>query len=1078
MRFALLLSVCTTLLLAPLAAAAQSAALAGVRGTITDAHGAPLHEVHVEIRDGATGRLAMGSTDRQGRYLISNLQAGGPYGISVQRLGYTKSRADSVQLVAGTVHRFDFVLSPTALALPAIEVRAATDARFGTERSGAATVVTRETVVRHPTIERNVMELTALSPMAARTTDGLAIAGQNSRFNAFQIDGGRYQDMFGTAADGAPGGRANARPLPIDAIEQFQVLVAPFDVRQSGFTGGLLNAVTRGGTNTWEAGGFAHYRNGSMLGSLHDPLQSTGADGFSNALAGFNFGGPLARDRAHIFAAVEVERRTTPASGYNLGSADAYAARIQPDSAARFATLLRDRFGMEPGAVGQMLLDNPRENVFIRADWQPTDRHRLMLRHNYAAARRDDAPERSAIGAYELGSTVYAHHATSNAATLQLVSSLRSRWSNELLLNVQRISDRAVAASDAPVIEVDVVSSFDTLRVARRLRAGGHYEAQSNATTQTGIELRNALTGGFGRHLLTVGGSAELLHFNSRYIANPQGRFTFSSLAALESNEAMQYERTLVAAGADAAARFNVTHFAAFVQDEWSAATGLTLHAGLRVDLPVLRERPDENTRLHEELGASTSMLPRAAPLWSPRVAFNWQSPWHYRTQLRGGAGLFAGRPAYSWLANAYAQTGLQTRILECTGNATPELHAAARPTTCRGGAETPNTRASAVTLFSRDFRYPQDLRFAGGFDQQLPFGLVATADFVLAIAQRQIFLRDINLLPFTGEKTDALGFTDGYGFHYREAFGVPSNFGFRTLRRSSEFAQVIELDDNADNRALAMSVELAGRTFGTSFNGSYTYTRSLDVQSLVHRDAATNYGRTATYLHPNNPTAVISDFDRPHKVLLSLSRRFLERRGGTELSLLYIGETGAPYSYVYTADINGDGFPGTGTQDTYNDLIFVPDLLPDYPGTLGSAAAFERMKQVDPCLAAWYGLIIDRNACRSPATHRLDLRAGQTIRIGSTELRLVADVLNVLDLLGSRYGRVERVSPLMPLLDVEIPRSVNPLTLSPERLPLMAWYGGPVAPGQDGRMRSLPPYTLDAAASRWQAQIGVEIRR
>jgi hypothetical protein len=1063
-------------LVCPSVAAAQGAALSGIRGTVTDAAGAPVAQVRIEIRADATGRSAAGLTDAEGRYIVANVAAGGPYTITTSHLGYAPSRVEAVQLVAGTVHRFDFRLSTTALALPGVEVRVTADPRFGTERSGAATVITREAVVLHPTIDRNVMELTALSPMAARTTDGLAIAGQNARFNAFQIDGGRFQDMFGAATDGSPGGRANARPLPIDAIEQFQVLVAPFDVRQSGFTGGLLNAVTRGGTNQWEVSGFGHYRDGSFIGSLDDATQSTLADGFRNSLGGLTIGGPLVRDRAHILIALEVEQRTTPSSGYNVGSSDPFAGRIQPDSAARFAALL-DRHGIEPGAVQQMPLRNPRENVFVRADWQLAERHRLMLRHNYSAARRDIEPGRGAVGAYELGSAIYTHRSGSHAATLQLVSSIGSRWSNDLMLNVQRIADRTRAASSAPGVDVDVHSQFDSIRVLRRMRAGGHFEAQSNAITQSALELRNALTGGFGRHLLTVGGSAELLRFNSLYVPNPHGTFFFPSLAALDDNTPSRYERTLVTPGLDPAARFDVSHLSLFAQDEWSPGGGLTLHAGIRVDLPVLHDTPARNDLLLGALGVSTATLPRMAPLWSPRVAFNWQSPARYRTQLRGGVGFFTGRPAYAWLANTYAQTGLQTRVLTCDGGMTPALHATERPTACSGAADGAFTRSSAVTLFSENFRFPQDLRFAGGVDQALPFGLVATADFVLAVAQRQVVLRDINLGDEVTDKAHATGFTNGYGFERRTAFGIPTVDGFRTRRHSDEFHQVIQLDDNAENRALAASFELAGTMAGLRVRGAYTYTRSLDVQSLVHRDAATNFGSTATSGNPNAPRAVISDFDRPHKLLLSLSRRFLEARGGTELSLLYIGESGSPYSYVYAADINGDGFPGPGTFETYNDLLFVPEQAVDFPGTLASAAAFERMKATDPCLASWWGLIIDRNACRGPAIHRLDLRAAQSLRVAGTELRIVGDLLNVLDLVGSRHGRVERVDPLVPLIDVQTPR-IYEFGENPAYGELVAWYAGAVTRADDGRLSALAPYTLDSAASRWQAQIGIEIRR
>ena len=1071
---------CPTLL------AAQGAALSGVRGTVTSADGRVLEYAQVEIRHDASGRIASVSTDGTGRYMMANLLAGGPHTITASALGYTTHRLHDVHLQAGTIHPFDFVLQPGAMALPEVEVSARADPRFDAARSSAATVVNRAEVAAHPTVERDVLELAALSPMAARASGGMTIAGQNARFNALQIDGARYQDMFGASANGTPGGLAHARPLPLDAVDQFQVLVAPFDVRHSGFTGGLLNVVTRGGTNRWEAGGFGYYRDRNFLGRLDASAQSAEAPGFRNALAGFSLGGPIVRDRAHVFIAFEAERRTTASSGYNLGTADPFATRIAPDSAARFAGILRDHYGMDAGSTAQASLDNPRENLFLRTDWQ-LGRHRLLLRHNHAFARRDVEPARAPVGTYELGSQGFRYASTSRATSLQLVSALSARWSSELLVHAHHIADHTSPASTAPAIDVDVVSQFDTLRVQRRLRAGGHIDAQRNDITQSGIELRNAVTGAFGSHVVTFGGSAELLRFDTRYTHNPNGLFYFSSLADLEANRPAHFQRTLALPGRSDDASFDVGHVSAFAQDEWTPLNNLALRVGLRMDLPVLRDRPDENQALRAALGVSTATLPRTTPMWSPRFAFNWQSRRALRTQVRGGAGLFAGRPAFSWLADAYAQTGLNTVLLSCDLAAAPALDPQNAAVACADVVPNPDgsippgtaaTRSSPVTLFDTEFRFPQDLRIAAGVDQTLPYGFVASADVVLGVARRQIFLRDINLGEAVADKQPELGYTDGFGFHRRDSYGTPSIHGFATVRRADGFHQVIQLGDNAENRALAVSVELAGTGSGIGFRGAYTFTRSIDVQSLTHRNAAANFGSVPVAGDPNAPIAARSDFDRPHRVLLSLSHR-VRQAGGIELSLLYIGESGTPYTYVYDLDINGDAAPGPGLDQAFNDPLFVPTTLSAFPGALGSAIAFEDLLEIEPCLAAWRGLIMPRNECRSPAIHRLDLRASHTLRVRGAEMRLVADLLNALHLLGSDRGRILTVPALVPILGVQSPRTGNLLgPPPPEHATLNASFAGARVRGDDGRLHVIPPGTLDAAASRWQAQIGIEIRR
>ena len=1073
------------LLLVPTSGAAQGSALAAIRGIATAGDTGVLVQAVVVLRHEASGRTMQVLTDEAGRYTLTNVLAGGPYTLTIRAFGHATKSLQGVQLQPGATHRIDVELEQSAVALPQVEVHVAAGGRFDAARTGAATMVDRAELASHPTVDRNVLELAALSPMAARAGGGLTIAGQNARFNALQIDGARYQDMFGAAADGAPGSLANARPLPLDAVEQFQVLVAPFDVRHSGFTGGLLNVITRGGTNAWEAGAFGYYRDRSFAGDITAAAQSVDAPGIRNALAGVSIGGPIARDRVHVFASLELEQRTSATSGYNVGSADAFASRIAPDSAARFVDILHDVHGTVAGSAGQINLDNPRENFFVRLDWQ-LGAHRLLLRHNHAAARREVEPNRTGVGTYELGSQLFTHGTSSRATSLQLLSSLSPRWSNELLVNVHRIRDSTTPAVHGAAIEVDVISRFDTTFVRRRMRAGGHLDAQANRLTQSGVEIRSAVTGAFGSHVLTFGGSAELMRFNSLYTHNPDGRYYFRSLADLEANRPASFERTLSLPGADARTVFDVAHVSAFIQDEWSPIDQLTLHAGMRVDIPVLQGRPDENAALLDTLGVSTATLPRTTPMWSPRVGFNWMSTARLRTQLRGGAGLFAGRPAYAWLADAYTQTGLRSAMLYCDEASTPAFSSGTPPGACADPAADPDParpagraeiRSSPIVLFDEAFRFPQDLRVAAGIDQAMPFGIVLSGDLVLGVARRQVFLRDINLGDAIAVTEHGAGYTDGFGFERRPAYGTPSVYGFETVRRADGFHQVIVLTDDAENRALAASVELSGVVKEISFRGAYTWTRSLDVQSLTHRNSAANFASVAVPGDPNAPAAARSDFDRPHRVLLSLSH-VLRVAGGTELSLLYVGESGTPYTYVYGLDINGDAAPGPGLAESFNDPLYVPPLLSTFPGTLGSAAAFDALLRAEPCLAASRGTILRRNECRSPAVHRLDLRASHAVRVLGADVRFVADMMNVLDLIGSRYGNVQTVPPLVPILGVESPRTTNLLGPPPPHLvPLSAWYAGPRVRDGDGSVRLLAPGTIDTSASRWQAQIGIEIR-
>jgi hypothetical protein len=1061
------------LLLLPGVAAGQGTGLAAVRGVVTDSLGQPVEQARIQLIHSPTGSTLAGYTASDGRYHLLNVQPGGPYAVVVVRLGYGEWRTDGLQLQAGTTARVDVALATAAIALPMLEVRVPGDARFDPGRTGAATIVTSEVVALQPTIARNVAELTALSPLAASTRDGMAIAGQNTRFNAFRIDGGTYQDLFGYAADGLPGSAANALPLPLKAVDQFQVLVAPFDVRQSGFTGGVLNVVTRRGTNEWEASAFGHYRDRSLFGELDVAGLAARPARFENQAAGFAAGGPLRRDRIHLFVAAELERLTSSASGYHLGEAGADFVRLLPDSVARAAAVLREVHGFADTRFDVPTLGSPRENVFARLDWQLGGGHRLLLRHNVAAARRDVAPNRAAHGAYEFTSHAYEHRARAHAGSAQLLSAVGG-FSNELLLNVQLLSDRASPHSTDPVVEVALPTGMSAFETQRRIRAGGHLEAQANRLAQRSLEVRNALTRALGEgHVLTVGAALELMHFEHLYLPNARGLYRFESLEALERNEPYAFERTLVTGQGDGSVRFPVSQFSAFVQDEWTPLPGLTLHGGVRLDAPRLGRAPAHNDALFGALGVATSTLPEAGVLWSPRVAFNWQSPWRHRTQLRGGAGIFTGRPAYAWLASAYAQTGLDVAVLRCTG----EQPALGEVQECPGGARATQLAAGPVTVFSPRFRLPQDLRLAFGLDQVLPHRWTASADVVFTRARNQVFMEEVNLAAPVAEPRPEQGYSDGFGFPARTAFGRATVWGFEPLRRTNDFTQVARLTNRGENRALAASFELEGAVLGVGLRGAYAYTRSIDTQSLTRRDPAGNIGATATAGDPNEPHPSYSDFDRPHRVLAAATARTRRLGGTSELSLLYIGESGAPYSYVYSIDINGDGYPGTGSLDAYNDLVAVPWGAEDFPGGLASVRTFLALAAMEPCLWANRGGIAARNDCRTPFTHRLDLRLAQGIGVAGRQLRLTADVLNVLHLLGSDRGRVVRADPLIPILDVVVPRTGNVLSPGAATAPLEAWYAGAIVRDGHGRVVPVLPHTVDMTASQWQAQFGLEIR-
>ncbi|HYR10758.1 MAG TPA: hypothetical protein VEQ60_23470, partial [Longimicrobium sp.] len=472
--------------------------------------------------------------------------------------------------------------------------------------------------------------------------------------------------------------------------------------------------------------------------------------------------------------------------------------------------------------------------------------------------------------------------------------------------------------------------------------------------------------------------------------------------------------------------------------------------------------------------------LPSGKLLWSPRVGFNWQSQHRYMTQFRGGFGMFTGRMPYVWLANAYANTGLRSVLLTCEGPNAPALDPdAPSPTTCRNGegVETAGTRN--VVAFDPSFRYPREIKASMALDQRLPYGLTASAEVLVVQTQAQVTVQDYNL---DSGAADDEGYYPGFGTRRVYGDAIAPN-GYRQRRKLEDYAHVLVMG-NEKTSGFAHSVTLGlEKEFNVGFTvgGSYSFNHSDDVQSLRAGDALINYGTSPAGLDPNDPSRGPSAFERPWKTILYARGSTPARWGGTQLSVIYVGQAGASYSYVYADDINGDGFPGVGIPlDAGNDLLFIPELPSDLPASIATTQFLFQLAELDPCLRNSRGLITERNSCRGPASHRLDLKAVQPIQLGRGRVELSGSLINVLNLLNSDWGQVVEVAPLVPVLGLDNRRAKllpGPPVVSDPRSAALVRYVGPVERDPEtGKLRATLPGIVSVPESQWQAQIGLQI--
>jgi hypothetical protein len=1079
MMFRLLAPIALILLLSA-AATAQAPASAELRGRVVAEDGRAVTGAQVTAVYLPTAASAAALSDERGEFRIAGLRAGGPYEVRVVAAGFHPLLYTSLQLGAGEVRDLDLVVGDGVIPIGEVEVTVRAGDTFAQTRTGSALLLDRTTVDALPTLSRNYLDLARLSPMVRVAGSDISVAGQNHRYNRQHIDGVVGQDGFGRELATMAGVRDLPKPLPIGAIDQFQVLVAPYDVRSSGFTGGLLNAVTRSGSNRWSGSAAAHVRDQRLIGDGRLDGAAAAPGPSSRQVIALDLGGPIRRDRVHLFGALEVERRRNPVPGFSLGAVEPERTGIAPDSARRLATILRDAYGMDPGTGGVIAIENPIANAFVRLDARLTERHRLTSWVNHGASSFDLGPDRDATGPYEFASSASRFATRTDGGMAQLVSRFRGGLVNELTVGVQRIHDRHTPGAVGPQVEVDVVSAFEGSFARRRLRAGPRFLGQASEVRQRTVQLTNQLGARFGDHGVALGVHVEHHAVRTSGVQGSQGAYRFATLEALEANLPDRYQVHLLEPGVDPEVRFRAWQIGVYLQDEWRVGRGLVIHLGARADVWALPDRPAENQLLREVLDVSTSGWPRPAPVLSPRLGFNWQDPRTGATQIRGGAGLFAGAIPFAWLADARANTGLRSRFVTCgtrvvnmqtVHDAPPLDPSGPTPESCLAGG----TTSRSVTALDRGLRMPRDLRVSLGLDRRLPYDLVLSLEGMYTRALSQVAVEDANLGPPVEDPDAGAGYSPGFG--NRPYFGEPTVEGFAARRISDAYGPVLLVTNGSGDYSYTMAGELRRiSATGLELRAGYAYTRSFDRQSLIGLNASSNFGDTPIERDPNRPVLAPSHFDRPHKVTASAVRAVAWRAGESRVALLYEGQSGGRYSYVYGSDVNGDGQPGPGwAEGSWNDLLHVHARPSDLPGGFAAAAFMEQLIAQEPCLHMVRGSILWRNSCRLPWSNRLDMEVTHALGVGSRTVRLAATMRNALNLMNPRWGSEYHAAPTVPVLEI-VGRDQQGLLPSP-RDPLVVAYTGPVRRDRErGGVIAALPHQLATPDSRWQAQVGLEI--
>ena len=1002
---------------------AQGVTTGAVSGYVQDSAGAPLANAQVLITYLPTGFRTAATTNASGLYLAQGLEPGGPYEVVARAIGYRPERAAGLRTSISETTRQDFILVPTTVQLEDIVVTSDVDESiFSPSHQGTSLTIDESVLRRLPTLNRDFTDFAKLSPQVnVRDDGGVSAAGQNNRFNTIQVDGATVNDRFGLGRTGQTGGQAGGRAVGLEAVKEYQILLAPYDVRQGNFTGALINAVTKGGTNDLSGSAFVSYRNDALAG---DPLGQTE---FNQSQFGASLGGPIIRDRAHFFVAADFSRRATPALGPALNSAESPAPVTQAEYD-RFVSLL-EGYGLEAGNGDIFDASNPLTNLLARFDWQLGTSNRLVLRYGYNQAG-DDVFGRSTASnnpLFDLSSVAYQFQNKTHNPSVQLFSNFGNGSSNEFRVSFQSIRDRRNPSVVQPLVLVENLDNASGTGTAR-IRAGSEQFSQGNELDQDFWEVTNNFSKPVGNHLVTIGTRNEFYNVRNLFAQASYGSWRFIDLDAFEAGVADEFLVSGASGGGvTGETRFNTYTLGFYAQDQWAVSDRFSLTYGVRADIPMFPDEPEYDSRVAADFGAHD--VPSGKVLWQPRVGFNYDLRGDRTSQIRGGAGLFAGAPAFVWMSNAYANTGLKFSQLTCevdggpggTSNVPTFDPTLPAPQACTDGtAIEPGGFLGEVDLIGEDTKFPRVLRLNLALDQQLGGGIVGTVEGVYTKGVDDYFIINRNLAGPVG--TDATGRTL-YGTFQDDGDAEPDYVS--SIYGPSRSGGVYELLNTGNNSSYSLTGQLQ-RRFGSSLllRAGYTYSHAEDVQSFTSSRAISNwrFGRTVSGLDTEDE-ATTGSFDRPHRLSLGATWTAPWQKYSTEISLFYTGQSGQPYTYIAggssnRGDLNADGtntndpiYISTGASDPNLQFADIMDGAVVEVSAAAQAAAFEEFIAGESCLSEQRGQIMERNSCRNPWQTFLDMSVRQSLPpMNGHELTLEVGIFNLLNLIDSEWGLVKSI--------------------------------------------------------------------
>ena len=1058
-------------------AVGQGVTKSQMSGVVTDSNGDPVPGANVIVVHEPSGTQYGTTTRIEGNFDIRNMRVGGPYTVTVSFVGFETQQRQDIFLILGQTFRVGIILSEDTVELEGVEVTADVNAVLSASRMGAETFVTPGQVQQLPSIQRSTRDLIRLDP---RNDGNLSFGGRNWLYNNVSLDGSYFNNPFGLD-DPAPGGQAGVEPVPFESIEQVQVSIAPFDVREGGFTGANVNSVTKSGTNQFSGSVYTYFRNENLLGDEvnGEPVVANPDLAFNQS--GFTISGPIIQNKLFFFVNGELERRDDPGTNFladDDGNVTFGETRVDRATMDRIRSVMRDVYGYETGEYDNYIHETNSDKFLIKLDWNIDSNNELSFRWNYLDGQRDLGPNAFVLSAFNSGrgpnssslpfqNSGYSITNELNSFALEL-NSQGSSFSNRFFASYNRFRDfRTPFSADFPTVEIaERGVTYTTL---------GHEPFSiHNILDQDVLQFTNNFTYYSGKHVMTAGVNFETFNFFNSFNIFRHGFFpavsTFGSLddffaATDPTSDTFVDFNAFIGTGPFKGEDISAGQLGIYIQDEIVISELFNISLGLRMDMPMYFTDPIDNpfstdlTALDENGNSETvdqANLPGASPLFSPRVGFNWGANRDRTTQLRGGTGIFTGRIPFVWYGNVISNPGNNPNLFPNI-QTVPSAHETSDDSILQTSFD--------LNAMDPDFKWPQLWTTNLALDQQLPGGILGTFEFVFSKDINAIFMRNADLVAPVGTVPE-----DGRPFYG----GAGAN------ELNADFGSGIYVIDNTDEGYSFTFTTQLRKAFASGLAASLAYNYTQAENKLKSTEiASVLWQNQPVQGDPNNPNLANSEFGQRHRIVGGLTyERAWNENNQTSIGAFFeaaegnrfVVAGGNRYSFIYAGDVNGDGQAG-------NDLIYIPNdatntneiLFADIANADGSvttaaqqAAAFNAFIDQDDYLSENRGKIAERFGLLNPWYNNLDLKIvhkfGFNTGNSRQALHVNLDILNVGNLFNSDWG---------------VRKFANPAATSP-----LILVGTDEATGRNlYNFSGVEETFIDDPGlfSRWQVQLGVK---